>query len=84
MVIRDEAEAEILRLHQVEKWPVGTIAAHLEVHHSVVTRVIASGGAPPARPQRSARIDASSGNTSKPASRGHFKTSQSRVRTGVL
>ena len=58
MVIRDEAEAEILRLHQVEKWPVGTIAAHLEVHHSVVTRVIASGGAPPARPQRSARIDA--------------------------
>lgn len=58
MVIRDEAEAEILRLHQVEKWPVGTIAAHLQVHHSVVTRVIASDGAPPARPQRSARIDA--------------------------
>lgn len=58
MVIRDEAEAEILRLHDVEKWPVGTIATHLHVHHSVVTRVIASGGAPPARPQRSARIDA--------------------------
>ena len=58
MVIRDEAEAEILRLHDVEKWPVGTIAAHLNVHHSVVTRVIAGGGAPPTRPQRSARIDA--------------------------
>lgn len=58
MVIRDEAEAEILRLHHVEKWPIGTIAAHLHVHHDVVTRVLASGGTPPARPQRPARIDA--------------------------
>lgn len=58
MVIRDEVEADILRLHHVEKWPVGTIAAHLHVHHDVVTRVIATDGAPPARPQRSARIDA--------------------------
>jgi len=58
MVIRSEVEAEILRLHDVEKWPVGTIALHLQVHHDVVTRVIASGGAPPARPQRPARIDA--------------------------
>lgn len=58
MVIRCEVEAEILRLHDVEKWPVGTIAAQLHVHHDVVTRVITSGGAPPARPQRPARIDA--------------------------
>jgi transposase/predicted Rdx family selenoprotein len=58
MVIRGEVEAEILRLHHVEKWPTGTIAAHLQVHHDVVTRVITTGGAPPARPQRSARIDA--------------------------
>lgn len=58
MVKRDEAEAEILRLHHVEKWPVGTIATHLHVHHSAVTRGSASGGAPPAPPQRSARIDA--------------------------
>lgn len=58
MVIRDEVEAEILRLHHVEKWPVGTIAAQLNVHHDVVTRVIATDGAPPARPQRPARIDA--------------------------
>ena len=50
MVIRDDDEAEILRLHHVEKWPPGTIAAHLQVHHSVVTRVIATGGAPPTRP----------------------------------
>jgi transposase len=58
MVIRAEVEAEILRLHHVEKWPVGTIAGHVHVHHDVVTRVIASEGAPPARPQRPARIDA--------------------------
>ena len=58
MVIRPEVEAEILRLHHVEKWPPGTIAAHLHVHHDVVTRVIECGGAPPARPQRTSRIDA--------------------------
>ena len=58
MVIRIEVEAEILRLHYVEKWPVGTIAAHLQVHHDVVTRVIATDGALPAFPQRPARIDA--------------------------
>lgn len=57
MVIRSEVEAEILRLHHVEKWPVGTIAAQLHVHHDVVTRVIAGEGAPQARPQRPARID---------------------------
>ena len=57
MVIRPEVEAEILRLHHVEKWPPGTIATHLHLHHDVVTRVIESGGAPPARPQRSSRID---------------------------
>jgi transposase len=57
MVIRGEAEAEILRLYHVEKWPTATIAAHLHVHHDVVTRVIASEGALPARPQRPARID---------------------------
>lgn len=58
MVIRSDVEAEILRLHHVEKWPVGTIAAHLHVHHDVVTRVLASGGELPMRPQRSSRIDA--------------------------
>lgn len=58
MVIRGEVEAEILRLHHVEKWPIATIAGHLHVHHDVVTRVITTESAPPARPQRSARIDA--------------------------
>jgi transposase len=58
MVIRGEVEVEILRLHHVEKWPVATIAGHLHVHHDVVTRVLTTDGAPPARPQRAARIDA--------------------------
>jgi transposase len=39
-----EVEAEILRLFQVEKWPIGTIARHLNIHHSVVRRVLAAGG----------------------------------------
>ena len=47
-------ETEILRLHQTEHWPVGTIAAQLRVHHSTVRRVLAQAGAaavqPSARP----------------------------------
>lgn len=37
-------EAEILRLHHAEHWPVGTIAAQLRVHHSTVRRVLAQAG----------------------------------------
>ena len=37
-------EAEILRLHHAEHWPIGTIAAQLRVHHSVVRRVLAQAG----------------------------------------
>ncbi len=33
-------ETEILRLHQTEHWPVGTIAAQLGVHVDVVRRVL--------------------------------------------
>jgi transposase len=33
-------ESEILRLWHAEKWPVGTIARELRVHHSAVRRVI--------------------------------------------
>jgi transposase len=33
-------EAEIVRLHFAEKWPVGTIAAQLRLHHDAVERVI--------------------------------------------
>jgi transposase len=39
-------EAEILRLHHAEHWPVGTIARHLSIHHSVVRRVLAQAGIP--------------------------------------
>lgn len=37
-------EAEILRLHHTEHWPIGTIAAQLRVHHSTVRRVLAQAG----------------------------------------
>jgi transposase len=53
-MIPRELEARILRLSEVEKWPVGTIASQLGLHHSVVERVIARGGLPsPARPRPS-------------------------------
>ena len=39
-------EAEILRLHEVEHWPIGTLAAQLRVHHSTVRRVLAQAGVP--------------------------------------
>jgi len=37
-------EAEILRLHHTEHWPIGTIAAQLRVHHGTVRRVLAQAG----------------------------------------
>lgn len=48
-MISAEREAEILRLHHAEKWPVGTVAAQLGVHHSTVRRVLAQAGVPAAR-----------------------------------
>jgi transposase len=39
-------EAEIVRLHHTEHWPVGTIATQLRVHHSTVRRVLAQAGVP--------------------------------------
>jgi transposase len=46
MTISADLEAKILRYHHVEKWRVGTIARQLNVHHSVVTRVLARAGVP--------------------------------------
>jgi len=43
-MISKELEATILRLHQAEQWPLGTIAHHLQVHRSVVVRVIEKAG----------------------------------------
>jgi transposase len=43
-VIGPEREAEILRLYHAEKWPIGTIATQLGLHHSTVRRVLAQAG----------------------------------------
>lgn len=40
MSITKEVEAEVQRLHYGEHWPVGTIAAQLNVHRDVVKRVL--------------------------------------------
>lgn len=56
MTIAPDLVAQILRLHAVEKWRVGTIARQLRVHRDVVRRVIAGNSAPvhlsPLRPSR--------------------------------
>lgn len=46
MTISNELEAKILRYYHVEKWRVGTISRQLNVHHSVVTRVLLQAGIP--------------------------------------
>jgi transposase len=57
-MIPDELVADILRLHYAEKWPFGTIARHLRVHHSTVRRVLAQAGAvDPMRSERSSMVD---------------------------
>lgn len=43
-------EAEILRLHHAEGWPIGTIATQLRVHHGTVRRVLSQAGVPAAAP----------------------------------
>ena len=52
-----ETEAEILRLHHGERWPVGTIASQLSIHHSIVRRVIEQEGALDAARSRSSKAD---------------------------
>jgi transposase len=52
-------ETEILRLHQTEHWPIGTIAAQLRVHHGTVRRVLAQAGEPALQAtQRPSMVDA--------------------------
>ena len=56
-VSADES-ARILRLHHVERWPVGTIADQLGRHHDTVERVLVHGGLPVAKQTaRSRRVD---------------------------
>jgi transposase len=56
-LIPRDVEAAILRLHHVEKWPVGTIADQLGVHHEVVERVLRQDGLPPAKRIRPSALD---------------------------
>jgi transposase len=39
-MIPKETEAEIVRLYHGEKWPIGTIAGQLGLHHTTVQRVL--------------------------------------------
>ena len=48
-MISRAVEAEVLRLHHAEKWPIGTIARQLMLHHSTVRRVLAQAGVPEAQ-----------------------------------
>ena len=43
-MIPKDREAEILRLYHAERWPIGTIARELRVHHNVVRRVLRNDG----------------------------------------
>ena len=58
MTIAPDLVAQILRLHAVEKWRVGTIARQLHVHRDAVRRVLAGNCAPVhTSPLRASRID---------------------------
>ena len=57
MKITPEIEAQILRLHHAERWPPGTIAMQLGIHHSSVRRVLERDGTPRATLERSSKLD---------------------------
>lgn len=57
-MIRPELYAQILLLHQTEKWLPNTIARQLKVHHTTVRRVLAQAGFPPhAKLARPSKVD---------------------------
>ena len=58
MTLAPDLVAQILRLHTVEKWRVGTIARQLHVHRDAVRRVLGGNSAPVhCSPLRPSRID---------------------------
>lgn len=58
MTIPREREAQILRLHHVEHWTIGTIARQLGLHYGTVARVLAQAGLPRARGMaRASKLD---------------------------
>ena len=46
-MIPKETEAEVVRLYHGEKWPIGTIAGQLGLHHTTVQRVLRQTGVEP-------------------------------------
>lgn len=46
-MIAKETEAEIVRLYHGERWPIGTIAGQLGLHHTTVQRVLRQTGVDP-------------------------------------
>ena len=46
MALPPETEAQILRCHHAERWPIGTIASQLRIHRDSVARVLAQAGLP--------------------------------------
>jgi transposase len=46
LALTPETEAQILRYHHAERWPVGTIARQLHLHRDSVARVLAQAGLP--------------------------------------
>lgn len=54
--VAPDIEATILRHHLVDKWPVGTVATQLNLHHGVVRRVIDQHGLPTPTVLRRARV----------------------------
>ena len=46
MALTPETEAQILRYHHAERWPVGTIARQLNLHRDSIARVLAQAGLP--------------------------------------
>jgi len=50
-------QAEILRLHHSEGWPIGTIARQLRVHHDTVLRVLAQAGVPTPKAVRASMVE---------------------------
>ena len=56
-MIPDDLEQRIVRLHFVEKWPVGTISQQVGVHHDTVQRVLRDHGVPATPRERPSMVD---------------------------
>jgi transposase len=58
-MISHALEAEVLRLYHAERWPIGTIARQLHIHHSTVRRVLWQSGITAVREgARTSKLDA--------------------------